>query len=66
MRNRMIPCSSIVSSPRYTFQANLIVLIDSGHGGQTRDLDGDEVDGLDEGTWLPPRVATQKVISWWQ
>lgn len=22
---------------------------DSGHGGQTRDLDGDEVDGYDEG-----------------
>lgn len=22
---------------------------DSGHGGQTRDLDGDEIDGYDEG-----------------
>lgn len=24
-------------------------LSDSGHGGQTRDLDGDEIDGFDEG-----------------
>ncbi len=24
-------------------------LLDSGHGGQTRDKDGDEVDGYDEG-----------------
>ena len=24
--------------------------IDSGHGGQTKDLDGDEADGYDEGT----------------
>ena len=24
-------------------------LLDSGHGGQTPDLDGDEVDGWDEG-----------------
>ena len=23
--------------------------IDSGHGGQTKDLDGDEADGYDEG-----------------
>ena len=25
-------------------------MIDSGHGGQTKDLDGDEADGWDEGT----------------
>lgn len=25
------------------------LLLDSGHGGQTKDLDGDEVDGMDEG-----------------
>jgi hypothetical protein len=25
---------------------------DSGHGGQTKDLDGDEADGYDEG-WYP-------------
>ena len=25
------------------------MIIDSGHGGQTPDLDGDEIDGLDEG-----------------
>ena len=26
--------------------------VDSGHGGQTKDLDGDEADGWDEGTFL--------------
>ena len=26
--------------------------LDSGHGGQTRDLDGDEADGWDEGKSL--------------
>ena len=28
--------------------SNLITLADSGHGGQTKDLDGDEADGFDE------------------
>lgn len=32
-----------------------VVKIDSGHGGQTKDLDGDEVDGYDEG--IPFRVS---------
>jgi hypothetical protein len=27
--------------------------LDSGHGGQTKDLDGDEADGYDEGVLLP-------------
>lgn len=27
--------------------------IDSGHGGQTKDLDGDEADGYDEGAFFP-------------
>ena len=27
----------------------LLTSLDSGHGGQTRDLDGDEADGWDEG-----------------
>ena len=31
-------------------------MVDSGHGGQTRDLDGDEVDGLDEGNLLRFRL----------
>jgi hypothetical protein len=31
--------------------------LDSGHGGQTPDLDGDEVDGLDEGRSLIHRFA---------
>ena len=29
------------------------ILLDSGHGGQTKDLDGDEEDGYDEGVYLP-------------
>lgn len=60
MRNRMIPCSSIVSSPRYTFQANLIVLIDSGHGGQEKDTDGDEADGYDE---CKPKIGYMHLLS---
>jgi hypothetical protein len=27
------------------------VALDSGHGGQTPDLDGDEIDGFDEGVY---------------
>lgn len=27
----------------------LLAILDSGHGGQTKDLDGDEADGYDEG-----------------
>jgi hypothetical protein len=27
-------------------------LSDSGHGGQTKDLDGDEADGFDEGCFI--------------
>jgi hypothetical protein len=27
-----------------------LLLLDSGHGGQTKDLDGDEADGFDEGS----------------
>lgn len=26
-----------------------VLALDSGHGGQTKDLDGDEADGFDEG-----------------
>ena len=32
--------------------SSLNVVKDSGHGGQTRDLDGDEIDGRDEGKGL--------------
>ena len=28
---------------------SFLLLLDSGHGGQTKDLDGDEGDGFDEG-----------------
>ena len=29
-----------------------LLLLDSGHGGQTPDLDGDEDDGFDEGGFI--------------
>jgi hypothetical protein len=31
--------------------------VDSGHGGQTKDLDGDEADGFDEGFSQPPHAT---------
>jgi hypothetical protein len=37
------------SGPRFQFYVYLLFSIDSGHGGQTADLDGDETDGFDEG-----------------
>lgn len=40
---RYIPTSGIILGV-------LIVRLDSGHGGQIPDKDGDETDGLDEGT----------------
>jgi hypothetical protein len=51
MHGPMTHCSSIV---RGHFHGHLPVfvtytIIDSGHGGQTKDLDGDEEDGYDEG-----------------
>jgi hypothetical protein len=49
MRTNTIHYSSIV---RFSTGSNLnfpIHAIDSGHGSQVRDLNGDEVDGYDEG-----------------
>ena len=49
MRTNTIHYSSIV---RFSIGPNLnfpIHAIDSGHGSQVRDLNGDEVDGYDEG-----------------
>jgi len=40
----------------YTDLHLLFFFLDSGHGGQTPDLDGDEVDGWDEGR--PPFQRT--------
>ena len=34
------------------------LILDSGHGGQTKDLDGDEVDGLDEGSCFRTRMPS--------
>jgi hypothetical protein len=45
----MTHCSSIVSDfLRFLRRSFFIRLLDSGHGGQTKDLDGDEADGYDE------------------
>jgi hypothetical protein len=38
-----------VSCMAYVSFFHLLLLLDSGHGGQTKDLDGDEGDGYDEG-----------------
>lgn len=44
----MILYFSIVS-PTSLYDILYSFLLDSGHGGQTKDLDGDEADGFDEG-----------------
>jgi len=33
--------------------------LDSGHGGQTKDLDGDEADGYDEGKYVDCQNSTE-------
>lgn len=45
----MILCFSTVSVFANRTLSMLRGLLDSGHGGQTKDLDGDEDDGYDEG-----------------
>lgn len=49
--NRTTLFSSIVSDPSNLHARALLtdLSLDSGHGGQTKDLDGDEADGYDEG-----------------
>lgn len=46
----MTPYFSIVGFRRSIFEDAILIGIslDSGHGGQTKDLDGDEADGYDE------------------
>lgn len=51
----MIHCFSIVCLLNlYRSTIFLREFTDSGHGGQTKDLDGDEADGFDEGTMTFP------------
>lgn len=38
------------------FPVALLMSLDSGHGGQMRDSDGDEVEGHDESEWWRSRV----------
>ena len=51
----MTPCFSTVRFPRVNVLSarHKVLPPDSGHGGQTKDLDGDEGDGYDEGVVLP-------------
>lgn len=49
---QVIASSCIVGRPLYSRVPSLIQYSVSGHGGQIPDLDGDEADGLDEGTQL--------------
>ena len=46
----MTPYSFTVSIFCRVWEPILTEGVDSGHGGQTKDLDGDEADGFDEGT----------------
>ena len=39
-------CTPAIYTPHHTL---LMLLLDSGHGGQIPDTDGDEADGYDEG-----------------
>lgn len=60
----MTHCSSIV---RGYFHGHLYLLIthskiDSGHGGQTKDLDGDEEDGYDEGDDYVPLIPQKAYV----
>lgn len=49
MRTLTILCFSIVSVVTHKILSVRTCPLDSGHGGQTKDLDGDEDDGYDEG-----------------
>jgi hypothetical protein len=50
MPRRMTRSFSIVSELFISRITRLFMsFLDSGHGGQIRDMDGDEVDGYDEG-----------------
>ena len=68
VRNRMIRYFCIVCFFFLFFLVSLLFFLkkfidddddclDSGHGGQTRDLDGDEADGWDEGKFCYPLVT---------
>ena len=48
-----IVCFGHLKSDQQTFTS----CVDSGHGGQTKDLDGDEADGFDEGFSQPPHAT---------
>ena len=55
----MIPCFSIVRFIHGFFLCYVsLIILDSGHGGQIEDKDGDEVDGFDEGSlWLSNQTS---------
>ncbi len=49
MLNHMTHSSFTVTPLKTSLFSLSFSLLDSGHGGQKQDLDGDEVDGCDEG-----------------
>jgi len=51
----MTLCSFTVSElRRNTLGSGVDFAVDSGHGGRVRDMDGDELDGFDEGNAIQP------------
>lgn len=58
MLDQMMHCSSTVSPSTTMNRHTLDVFSDSGHGGQTKDTDGDEGDGYDEGTLSRPYIIS--------
>ena len=56
MHGPMTRCFSTVSMNISDYKGVDLMYLDSGHGGQTKDLDGDEADGFDEGSMAPSHV----------
>ena len=59
---QMIRYSSIVGRRFFCSRATPKDITDSGHGGQTEDLDGDEDDGYDEGVYRPPVLSISLIV----
>jgi hypothetical protein len=67
MPDLTIPCSSIASSFILIIHLLRLVIVrraDSGHGGQTKDLDGDEADGYDEGFPFYLALLVAEILKW--
>jgi hypothetical protein len=47
-------------------RSNIRFVVDSGHGGRTRDQKGDEADGWDDGNAVHPRIPTLRLKKKWK